>query len=75
MPDDEFGLAVFVGLDEGLLDGLPDGKDRGVGRVDDGGEVIDPEHAKVRDGERGVGHLLGRQALLAGLLGQTLRLA
>src|SRR5215471_3741398 len=38
---------------------LSDGKDGALGRVDDGGELVDAEHTEIGNGERAVLHLLG----------------
>src|SRR5829696_778564 len=42
-----------------------DGEDGRLRRVDDGRELVDAEHAKVRDRERGAGVLLGLELALA----------
>ena len=59
-----------------LHDGLPgcaaDGEDGGLGRVDDGGEFLDAEHAEVGDGEGGAGHLLGLEFAGAAEVGEDL---
>ena len=47
-----------VAHDGFLLDGA-DGQDRGLGRVDDGGEVIDAVHPEVADRECAAGHSSG----------------
>ncbi len=55
-----------------LLDACPDRQDRGVRRVDDGVEVVDAEHAQVRDGEAAALVLLRLQLALAGARGEVL---
>ena len=42
-----------------LLLGAAHGQDAGLGRVDDGGELVDAEHAQVGDGEAAALELLG----------------
>ena len=51
-----------------------DRQDRGLGRVDDGRELLDAHHAEVRDGEGRAGVLVRLQAPVAGALGQFARL-
>jgi len=43
------GLTVSAGHD--LLLRTAHGEDAGLGWVDDGGELVDPEHTEVGDGE------------------------
>ena len=45
--------------DDGDVAHLTDGEDGALGRIDDRRELVDAEHAQVRDRERPVGHLLG----------------
>ncbi len=49
----------FAVLDHGLLDRRTAGKDRAVRGIDDGREVVDPEHSEIRDREGRIGHVLG----------------
>ena len=42
-----------------LLLGPAHGQDTGLGRVDDGGELVDAEHPEVGDGEGSALELLG----------------
>ena len=54
-----------------LLHGSPNGKNRAVGWIDDGGEVIDPVHPQIGDGEGGTFHVFWGQTSSASLLGQS----
>ena len=51
-----------------------DGEDRGLGRIDDRRELVDPEHAEVGDRERRAGVLLRLELPLARELGELLAL-
>src|SRR5712691_5740839 len=64
--------AIAVG--HGLRDDAADRDDAGLGRIDDGGELIDVEHPKVRDAERRAGVLLRLQAPGLGTPRQLARL-
>src|SRR3954468_7320376 len=50
--------------------GGADGEDRGLGRVDDRGELVDPEHAEVGDGEGPAPHVGPAEGAGAGLADQ-----
>jgi hypothetical protein len=56
-------------LHHGLLHDATDGQDAGIGRVDDGGELLDAEHAQVGDGEGVAFPVLRLQLFLLGPLG------
>lgn len=45
------GLEARLSVSDDLLGGSSDGEDARLRRVDDGGEVVDSEHAEVGDGE------------------------
>src|SRR5882724_1815680 len=64
----------LVVLDDRLLAYGPHGEDGPLGRVDDGGEVADAQHAEVRDGERRACVLLGPKLPVARALGHLARL-
>ena len=65
--DGEFAVAN----DGDLLDAA-DGEDRGVGRVDDGGEALHVEHAHVADAERGGAVLLVAEGAAVGAADEVL---
>src|SRR5215211_1719230 len=69
---DAHGHDLLV-LEDGALDDAAHGDYRGLRRVDDRGEALDPEHAHVGDGEGAALVLLGLQPSLAGALGEVLR--
>src|SRR5689334_5180911 len=74
------GDGDLVADHDGLADGFADGEDGGLRRVDDRGELADPVHAEVADGERAIGELVrgelagprpgGEVVCLAGDLGE-----
>src|SRR5437879_4564433 len=55
-----------IGIRDGLGDDAADRDDAGLRRVDHRGELIDVEHAEVRNAERGARVFLGFQAAVAG---------
>src|SRR5438552_16938020 len=59
---------------DGLLLDAADRKNARFRRIDDRGELIDPEHAEVGDGEGGPGVLLGEELPLARSAGEIARL-
>src|SRR5688572_13863143 len=61
--------------DDELLLTRADGEDAGLGGIDDRGELVDAEHAKVAHREGGAGELLGLELPLARALGELLRVA
>jgi len=60
----------LVALHDWLPDGGANGKDGGIGRVDDGGESLDAHHAQIGDAKRAAGELLGLELLGLGEPGE-----
>ena len=71
MADDD----VVVGIDDGLLDDVADGENRGLRRIDDGVEAVDAEHAEVGDGERAALEFVGLELAVLGFAGERLGFA
>lgn len=68
-------LAVLVGGGDSDLSGGADSQDSGLGRVDDGSEVVDGVvHAHVGDGDGAALVLLGLELAVTSLLSQLLNL-
>lgn len=68
-------LAVLVGGGDSDLSGGADSQDSGLGRVDDGSEVVDGVvHAHVGDGDGAALVLLGLELAVTSLLGELLDL-
>ncbi len=61
-------------FDYRLLHDAAHGQDAGLGRIDDGGELVDVEHAEVRHAEGAAGVLLRLQAAFPGAAGHLLHL-
>lgn len=72
IPSDTGGTILVLNRDGNLLGGA-NGKDSGLGRVDDGSEALDGGvHAHVGDGDAAALVLLGLELAVAGLLGELL---
>ena len=62
----------LVVANHGLFQGAGDGENGAFAGVDDGAEVLDVQHAHVRDRERAAGHFVRRQFAGARLVGELL---
>ena len=61
---------LAVDGNDAILDGA-DGKNGSLGLDDDGGELVDVEHAEIADGECGAGNVFGAEAIGAGAVGEV----